>query len=225
MSVRREDETSLRSEYALHLELGLLLSLAVLVVAVNVDLSTDRSFNVRMEEQETVEMREIRQTEQETEPPPPPRPPVPMEVPNDQVVEQEDVNFDASLDMDERLNTEQGPPAPSEDEEDGEQQEGEIFIAVEEKPELIGGMAALQEAVDYPPMAENAGIEGRVIVQFVVNENGDVEDPTVIRGVHRLLDKAAIEAVRAQEFTPGKQRGQPVKVQMSLPVAFTLKEE
>lgn len=225
MSVRREDETSLRTDYFLHLEVGLLLSLSVLVVAVNVDFSTDQSFNVRMEEQETVEMREIRQTEQETEPPPPPRPPVPVEVPNNQVVEQQEVNFDASLDMDERLNTSQGPPAPSDDEEDEEQVEDEIFIAVEEKPELIGGMAALQKAVDYPEMAEQSGVEGRVIVQFVVAEDGTVQDPQVIRGVHRLLDKAAIEAVRAQKFKPGKQRGEPVKVQMSLPVAFTLKEE
>jgi len=225
MSVRREDKTSLRSDYSLHLEIGLALSLSVLVVAVNVDFATDESFNVRMEEQETVEMREIRQTEQETEPPPPPRPPVPVEVPNNQVVEQQEVNFDASLDMDERLNTEQGPPAPSDEDEDDEREEDEIFIAVEEKPELIGGMAALQKTVDYPEMAEGAGIEGRVIVQFVVNEQGSVEDPKVIRGVHRLLDKAAIEAVRAQKFRPGKQRGQPVKVQMSLPVAFTLREK
>lgn len=226
MSVRREDNTSLRPDYSLHLEIGLVLSLSVLVVAVNVDFATDESFNVRMEKQETVEMREIRQTEQETKPPPPPRPPVPVEVPNNQVVEQQQVNFDASLDMDERLNTEQGPPVPSDDDEGEEQQqEDEIFIAVEEKPELIGGMAALQKAVDYPEMAENAGIEGRVIVQFVVNEEGNVDDPRVIRGVHQLLDEAAIEAVRAQKFKPGKQRGRSVKVQMSLPVAFTLREK
>lgn len=224
MSVPAKEDTSLRSDYYLHLEAGLVLSLAVLVVAVNADFSTSQSFNVQMEEQETVDVREVRQTEQETEPPPPPRPPVPVEVPNNQVVEQQEVNFDASLDMDERLSTTQGPPGPS-DEEEEEEPEEEIFIAVEEKPKLIGGMAALQEAVDYPEMAEKSGIEGRVIVQFVVDKEGTVQDPRVIRGVHTLLDKAAIEAVRAQTFKPGKQRGEAVKVQMSLPVSFTLREK
>jgi len=218
-------KTSLRNDYYLHLEIGLLLSLALLIVAFNVDFSTSQSFQVQMEQQETVDIQEVQQTEQETEPPPPPRPPVPVEVPNNQVVEQQEVNFDASLDMDERLNTNQGPPAPSDDEEEEEEPEEEIFIAVEEKPKLIGGMAALQEAVDYPEMAEKSGIEGRVIVQFVVDEEGTVQDPRVIRGVHTLLNKAAVEAVKTQTFKPGKQRGEPVKVQMSLPVAFTLKEE
>jgi len=94
------------------------------------------------------------------------RPPVPMEVANNQVIEQQNVNFDALLDMDEALDTNSKPSAPEEEENEEEQGEDrEIFIAVEESPELIGGMAALQEAVEYPRMARKTGIEGRVIVQ------------------------------------------------------------
>lgn len=225
MTVPNKDGTSLRNQYPLHLEIGLIFSLAVLVVAFQVDFSTSEGFHVQMEQQETVDMRQVQQTKQETEPPPPPRPPVPMEVPNNQVVEQQNVNFDASLDMDEALDTKQKPPEPEEEEEGDEQnEEREIFIAVEESPELIGGMAALQKSVEYPKMARKTGIEGRVIVQFVVDEDGNVQDPKVISGVHSLLNKAAIEAVKKQKFKPGKQRGRPVKVQMSLPVTFTLKE-
>lgn len=98
--------------------------------------------------------------------------------------------------------------------------EDDVFMVVEDQPELQGGMEALRESVHYPEMARKAGIEGQVIVQFVVNENGEVVNPTVVRGVHKMLNEAAIEAVRAQKFEPGRQRGEPVRVKMSLPVAF-----
>ncbi|MEF8865060.1 MAG: energy transducer TonB, partial [Salinibacter sp.] len=143
--------------------------------------------------------------------------PVPQEVPNNEVIENQ-ADFDASLDMDDRLDTSQGPPQDEEEEEE----EQEIFMVVENQPELIGGMKALSESVDYPEFAKKAGIEGRVIVQFVVDEQGNVRDPKVTRGVHKLLNEEAIKAVKDQKFKPGKQRGQAVKVQMSLPVTFRL---
>ena len=101
--------------------------------------------------------------------------------------------------------------------------EEKIFIVVETKPELIGGMRALQEAVEYPEFAKEAGIEGRVFVQFIVDEQGNVTNPQVTRGVNKLLDESALEAVREMKFKPGKQRGKAVKVQMSLPVTFRLR--
>ncbi len=219
MAVRKEEGADLRKQYPLYVQIGFILSLTLLIVAFQVDWSTSQSFEVNMEEQEVVDMEEIQQTEQEVEPPPPPKPPVPLEVPNDEVVEQEDVDWDSSLDLDESLETDQGPP-PSEEEE--EEEEDEIFMVVEEQPQLKGGMKALQESVEYPEFAKKAGIEGRVFVQFVVDEQGNVQNPRVTRGVHKLLNEAAIEAVKEQQFEPGMQRGEPVKVQMSLPVTFRL---
>jgi TonB family protein len=61
-----------------------------------------------------------------------------------------------------------------------------------------------------------------VYVQFIVNENGDVEDPRVIRGIGGGADEAALEAVRDAKFKPGVQRGRPVRVQYSLPIVFRL---
>ncbi len=222
MSVPGREGTSLRNQYYLHLEVGLVLSFALLIVAFQVDLSTSQDFRVQMEKQESVDLRQVQQTTQEAEPPPPPRPPVPVEVPNNKVVEQQDVDFDASLDMDRALDAQSPPPSPEEEDKEESEEEREIFVVVEEQPELIGGMAALQKAVEYPKMARKAGIEGRVIVQFVVDEHGNVQNPTVTRGVHTLLNEAALEAVKKQKFKPGKQRGEPVKVQMSLPVSFEL---
>ncbi|PSQ70424.1 MAG: energy transducer TonB [Bacteroidetes bacterium QH_2_64_26] len=218
MAVRKKEGADLRKQYPLYVQIGLVLSLTLLIVAFRANMSTQSSFEVQMEEQETVDMKQIQQTQQEKEPPPPPKPPVPQEVPNDEVIEQDDVDFDASLDMDQELDVGEGPPGDDEEEEE----EQEIFMVVENQPELKGGMKALQESVEYPEFAKKAGIEGRVIVQFVVNEQGNVQNPKVTRGVHKLLNKEAIKAVKEQSFKPGKQRGEAVKVQMSLPVTFRL---
>ena len=220
MGVRKTDQADLRKRYPIYVQIGMIGALLLLILAFRVDLRQESDFQVVMEEQEVVQMEEIQQTEQETQPPPPPRPPVPVEVPNDEIIEDEAVDLDASLDLNESLNTSAPPPAPEEEE---EEEEREVFIVVEDRPELIGGMAALQGAVEYPEFAKKAGIEGRVFVQFIVDEQGNVQNPQVTRGVHKLLDQAAIDAVQEQKFKPGKQRGKPVKVQMSLPVTFRLR--
>lgn len=89
-------------------------------------------------------------------------------------------------------------------------------------PALIGGLASLQQNISYPNMARKAGIEGRVIVQFVVTEQGTVENPQVIRGIGGGCDKEALRAVTTAKFEPGRQRGKAVRVQYSLPVTFRL---
>lgn len=103
-------------------------------------------------------------------------------------------------------------------------QEGEVFMIVEEMPELIGGLASLQQEIQYPDIAKNAGIEGRVFIQFVVDENGDVQDPVVIRGIGGGCDEEAVRAIQTATFNPGRQNGQPVKVKMSIPFTFQLPE-
>jgi protein TonB len=154
-------------------------------------------------------------------PPPPPRPPVPVEVPNDEILEDEDLDLDASLDLDEPLAALPPPPPPPPSDEP--EPEPEIFVIVEQMPELIGGLSELQKKITYPEIAKKAGVEGRVIVQFVVNEQGNVTDPVVVRGIGAGCDEEAIRAVQTAKFTPGKQRGKPVRVKMSLPITFRLK--
>lgn len=122
------------------------------------------------------------------------------------------------------------PPGTDDPEEAATTQSGpadgeEIFVVVEDRPELKGGMQALHEVIQYPEEAKEAGIEGRVFVQFVVDENGAPQDLQVTRSAHELLDRAALDAVEQLEFEPGKQRGKAVKVQMSLPVTFKLPGE
>ena len=98
----------------------------------------------------------------------------------------------------------------------------DVFVVVENMPELEGGQVGIQSKVTYPPVAIRAGIEGRVTIQFVVDENGDVVDPKVIRGIGGGCDEEALRVISQAKFTPGKQKGENVAVQMALPILFRL---
>ena len=97
-----------------------------------------------------------------------------------------------------------------------------VNVVVEQMPKLKGGMAELQGSVVYPPEAKQAGIEGRVTVQFVVNKLGDPTNLQVVRGIGGGADEAAVSAVEQAKFEPGKQNGKPVCVQYALSINFRL---
>ena len=196
-------------------EVGLIITLTVFIGLTRINFGPSGEQEYALQTQEVVEMEEIIQTEQIETPPPPPRPPVPVEVPNDEIIEDVDIDISADFDLDDRMSM---PPPPAEEEEPEE----DFFVVVEEMPELIGGLASIQSNIEYPEMARRAGIEGRVYVQFIVNERGEVEDPRVIRGIGGGADEEALRAVRQAKFRPGMQRGRPVRVQYSLPVVFRL---
>ena len=98
-------------------------------------------------------------------------------------------------------------------------------MVVEKMPELKGGMSGLMSDITYPEEARKAGIEGRVLVQFIVNEDGQVENPQIIKGIGGGADEEALRVVKNAEFVPGQQRGQAVRVQYSLPVIFKLQKD
>ena len=100
--------------------------------------------------------------------------------------------------------------------------EGEYFVATEVMPEIIGGLYSIQKNIRYPEIAKRAGIEGKVYVLANIDETGSVANARIIRGIGAGCDEAALEAVRGVKFTPGKQRGRPVKVQVTIPIMFKL---
>lgn len=105
--------------------------------------------------------------------------------------------------------------------------ENEIFQVVETMPEFPGGlqecMKWLQMNLKYPAKAAENGVQGRVIVQFVVNTDGSIVDPKVISSVDPYLDKEAIRVVKAMpKWKPGTQRGKPVRVKYTMPLQFRL---
>jgi TonB family protein len=111
---------------------------------------------------------------------------------------------------------------------DGERKESnDIFEFVEKQPEFPGGMAVMYEFLAkeliYPSEAIESHIEGKVYVKFVVTKSGSIEGATIVRGVHKLLDKEAIRAVSAMpKWIPGEQKGKKVSVWFTLPVNFKI---
>ena len=104
------------------------------------------------------------------------------------------------------------------------QEQPDVFEVVEVVPQLIGGIEGLAGRVKYPEMARRAGIEGKVFVQFVVDEKGGVQQARCVRSPNDLLCEAAIRAVEGSRFSPGMQEGEPVKVRFTLPVDFKLRD-
>ena len=107
------------------------------------------------------------------------------------------------------------------------EEENKVFDVVEQMPSFPGGMSALmaylQKSIKYPPVAEENGIQGRVICTFVVERDGSVTDVRVAKSVDPSLDKEAVRVVSAMpKWIPGKQNGQSVRVKYTLPVTFRL---
>ena len=100
----------------------------------------------------------------------------------------------------------------------------DYFRVVEDMPQLIGGRQSLNECIEYPQEAREAGIEGRVTIKFIVNKEGNVENPSVLRGKEGLNEEA-MRCVKKLKFSPGKQRGEAVRVQYAMPVNFKLSKE
>ena len=92
----------------------------------------------------------------------------------------------------------------------------------EEMPTIIGGSDAIIKSVRYPETAKAAKIEGKVFVQGVIDENGNVTEVSIFKGVSPDLDAEAMRAFSSVKFTPGKKDGKPVKVKMIVPIMFKL---
>ncbi|MDZ7772269.1 MAG: TonB family protein [Balneolaceae bacterium] len=207
----------MRKYHTLFMEFGLILVLLAFIIAAKVDLRASASDLDLTEEQDLVEMEEIERTEQEKKAPPPERPQLPVEVPDDEIIEDQRYDFSADLDLSEEL-----PPPPSANRKD-EEDEPDYFEAVEQMPQPIGGMKAIHDRIRYPREALRADIEGTVHLKFYVNENGEVEDPEVVRGLPGGCNEEALRVIKNTRFTPGMQRGRPVKVLMGQAIHFRIK--
>ncbi|MDR0232842.1 MAG: TonB family protein [Dysgonamonadaceae bacterium] len=105
----------------------------------------------------------------------------------------------------------------------------QVFTHVEQMPSFPGGDKAMMEFlgknIKYPVIAQEQGIQGMVVLRFVVGKNGEVSDVTVLRSLDPSCDKEAIRVVKSMpRWIPGKQNGNPVLVYYTLPVRFTLQQ-
>jgi protein TonB len=211
--IRKKPEVDLKAKYQKTFELALIISLTLLIVAFKFFPDVGGPKKIITQQQEIVDVEDIDITKQENRPPPPPRPPIPIEAPSDEALD--DVTIQ---DTEIKLTEDVPPPPPREEEEEI------YFVAVEDLPEPIGGIGAIQALVVYPEIAKRAGVEGTVYVEAFVDENGNVTRTTVVKGIGAGCDEAAMAAVQKVKFKPGKQRGKPVKVRMSIPIRFKLQK-
>jgi len=207
----------LRLKYRRTFEISLILALALMIIAFKFfpDVTSGEAQLESTQELFTVE--DIQHTKQENRPPPPPKPPIPIEAPSDDVLEDIEIG-DTEIDLSEEM---EAPPPPPKEEKKVEE-EPTYFVAVEEMPEPVGGIKAIQEKIVYPEIAKRAGVEGKVYILAFVDESGSVTKAQVLKGIGAGCDEAALDAVLKTKFKPGKQRGKPVKVQVSIPIVFKL---
>ncbi len=200
---------------------GLVVSIAVVIVAFqwrSYD-QTQQQMTSDIKVPEEEQIAEV--TKQKKKKPKPPAPPE-IEVVEDDVDVEDDQPEVQDADMMEDMSVD----LPSGGGEETES-EDEIFVAVEDQPKFPGGKSELfrylRNTINYPRSAKEAGIEGTVIVNFVVNKDGSITDVQVQRGVTEKLNQEAKRVVRDMpDWNPGKQRGKPVRVRYRVPIRFSL---
>ena len=224
MQVKKSENASLEKDKLVYVLMGLVFVLSLVYVALEWTEREVTKYEVTDTEFLFEEEVEIQQTSQETPPPPPP--PAVQEVEVLNVVEDnvETESIEVNTEETEQEVVIAAPvEAPVEEEE-----EEVVFVIVESMPEFPGGQQALfkylSENVKYPVIAQENGIQGRVICQFVVNKDGSIVDVEVVRsGGDPSLDKEAIRVIKSMpKWKPGKQRGKAVRVKYTVPVNFKL---
>ncbi|MDF9799823.1 protein TonB [Catalinimonas alkaloidigena] len=222
MENKKNRTFNLESKRGLHFSIGLVVSLAIITLAFEWK-SYDRGPIVNFGSQETVfdEVKDMPVTVHQ-----PPKPPAVLPeikaIPDD---EEPEVDMDFMLDIDIDQSTAIAEYVP-EDIPD-EKPDDTPFIFVEEEPTPAGGMQSfyqyLSKNLNYPKKAIRNGTEGKVYVQFVVNTDGSLTNLKVLKGISPECDQEALRVLaNAPKWKPGKQRGRAVRVQMSMPIVFSL---
>ena len=225
MQLKKSPKASLEDKKFTYVLMGLILVLSICYVAFEWTEKEVTKYEVAEDLAFIDEEIDIQQTTQETPPPPPPPAVQEVEVLNvvEDDVETETIEINTEDDKDVEVVIAPPVEAPVEEEE-----EETIFMVVESMPEFPGGQQALfkflAENVKYPVIAQENGIQGRVICQFVVNKDGSIVDVQAVRSSGEAsLDKEAIRVIKSMpKWKPGKQRGKPVRVKYTVPVNFRL---
>lgn len=222
MELKKNPKADLTRKTNLFFAIGLVVSLLLVIVAFEWKSYDEVSqVDFGMVDDDFEELVDIPITEQPPPPPPKIQQPEIIEVPDEEELEEE-IELDIDMDVQEETVVEDIVFEEAPAEEPVEQ----IFEVVEEQPEPEGGMEAFYKFVGkelrYPAQANRMGVEGRVFVQFVVDEQGNVSDVKAVKGIGAGCDEEAVRVIRLTKWTPGKQRGRPVKVRMIMPVMFKL---
>lgn len=230
MEVKKTEKASLENKRLLFIEIGLIIALAGVYVAF--EWQTEEQQVAELEDTtQIIEVEEILPTHQDTPPPPPSAPKMPVLSDQIDIVDDEivvDDNLFINLEDDVNMGVEIMDYVEGAVEEEVIEEEAIPFQLVEEKPSFMGGdankfSAWVNQHLEYPEIAKENGVQGRVTLQFTVETDGRVTNVKVLRGVDSSLDNEAVRVVSSSpKWTPGKQRDRAVRVTYTFPVVFQL---
>ncbi|MCS5648567.1 MAG: energy transducer TonB [Dehalococcoidia bacterium] len=214
MILRKNPSVSLKLRYPIAVRVSMLIGVLMLItLLVAFPRFTAKEF-LEKQIQIEIEQFDIPQTQQFELPPPPSRPSIPVESENEDLAD--DVTIEET-ELEDFVEWDAPPPPPDE----GPRVR---FIPYDDPPVPLGGYSAIQRNIIYPEIAQEAGIEGTVVIQAFVDKKGKVTDTVVLKGIPNTgLNEAAITAIEKTRFKPAKQRDRAVGVWISIPVNFRLK--
>ncbi|HOO43203.1 MAG TPA: energy transducer TonB [Bacteroidales bacterium] len=230
MKTKKSPKADLENKKVLFVEIGLIVALAIILGAFEYKTYERDVSMITAEIQQVIEEEQIPIT-METPPPPPEAPKTPVlsdaiEIVDDDIIIEEDIFIETE--DDESFAVEIRDYIDYEEEEAVEEEEIPLAI-VEEKPSFMGGdentfTKWVLERIVYPEVAKENGIQGRVVLSFIVDADGYVKNVTVLRGIDPSIDKEAVRVVSSSpKWTPGRQRDRNVKVRYNFPLNFQLR--
>lgn len=224
MEPKKSKKADLRNKQFLFFEVGMIVSIALVLSAFQYSVGEKDTMELTNNFQGDCEVELIPITRQEQKQE---KPPVQQTVAALDIVDDLEDIEDPDIDL---FSSESNPDdlvaiVPMEEEE--EIDEPDFFRVVENMPEFPGGQGALlrfiAENTQYPELAKDNNIQGRVFVEFIVDSKGFVKSAKVIRGVDFSLDKEALRVINSlPRWEPGTQRGKPVNVAFTIPISFQL---
>jgi protein TonB len=229
MEAKKTIRADLSLKQNLFLSIGFIISLSLVITAVEWK-SYERSEFALLNAQLESEVEDILEIPPTTQPPPPPpkvRMPVIVEVPDIEEIE-EDIEVDLDVEITEETEIEEvvfvDAPELVEEEVD------EVFTFVEQQPAPDGGLekfySDIAKKVRYPNQARRMGIQGKVFVRFIIDKQGNITNIEVVKGIGGGCDEEAIRVMKTMPaWSPGKQRGVPVRAMMIIPINFQLKND
>ena len=229
MEARKTEKANLENKRLLFVEIGFVVALLAILFCFNWSSKEKKADTIVAENTEITEEEMVPIT-QDTPPPPPEAPKIPIlsdviDIVDDNItVDNNIINLEDSEDLAVDIKD-----YVEETVEEVVEEEAIPFQLVEQKPKFQGGDANafskwVAENLEYPEIAKENGVQGRVMLQFTVNPNGSISDVKVLRGVDPSLDKEAVRVVsKSPKWTPGKQRDRAVKVTYTFPVIFQLR--
>lgn len=218
MAIIKTKKADLNIHHKKYFQISIIITLCLLIAAFKFSPNGNIPIPPENNDPGWIDLQKTVKTKQLPKPPLPSKPPLPKievsDIIDDIIVGPTDIN------QNDRIAPPPDLPIPSSRIIEDDNSE---FRWVEEMPTLIGGIQSIQKNIYYTEIARRIEVEGKVIIEFVVNKQGEVEDAFIFKGIFDELDKIALNAVQKARFTPALQRGKAVRVRMWMPIIFRLK--